>query len=183
MRSDYYLDDEDTGADIDPQNCSEPSGAGLSPNTYACGSSALSADACWRHADGDLVCIYLPWDRKLYRRPMAGELPHTPATEDPQPLGLQLEDGSRYRQRNGMGVGVAPDDLNDVYSCVEGPCGDDPSKTVVVFDSDDEPTINTTEDAWTVLVGQMLRDDSEDPAKLPDPEVQLVLRAWFITAE
>ncbi len=179
----YELDDEDPVPDIDSENCDEPSGGGVSPGTYACGSSAFSADACWRDADGDLVCIDRPWDRKLYRRPMAGELPQTPAAEDPQPLGLQLEDGSRYRQRNGTGVGVSPGDLNDVYYCVEGPCGDDPSKIIVVFDAIDEPTVNTTDDAWTVLVGQMLHDGSDDPSTLPEPKTRRVVRAWFITAK
>ena len=180
VRQDFQLDAA-TGADIDPENCDEPSAAGVSAGTYACGMSSLQADACWRRTDGDLVCINLPWERRLYLRPMGGELAETDLPEYGQPLGLQLEDGSRYRQRNGTGVGNAPDNYTDVYWCAEGPCGDDPDKLLAVLSGDD-PVINKDTNAWTVLVGELAKG-STDPATLPKPTVQRVVRAWFITAE
>lgn len=182
VSSGFTFDDERPGDDIDSKECSEPSAAGVSRNTYACGASYLQADACWRRADGDLVCIDRPWDRQLYWRPLAGQLPDTRPAADPTPLGLQLEDGSRYRQRNGPGSGgIAPEDYTDVYLCVFGPCADDPAERPAVLAADGEPAIDTSEDAWTVLIG-LLKDAGDEPTQ-QQPVAMRVTRAWFIFAD
>lgn len=180
----YTLGESRYDDDIEANNCDEPSGAGISPDTYGCESSVFGADACWLGADDDLICIDEPWDSQLYVLPIVGKMPSTAKAEDPVPLGLQLEDGSRFRLRNGPAYsGVDPDGFRNIYRCVSGPCGDDPGKTFAVMEADGQPPLNTTTDAWTVLVGQMLKDSSQDPSAVPQPEPSVVTRAWFIAAD
>lgn len=177
-----YRVDDDVADQFDPAACSEPSEHAVSAGTYACGASAYQADACWKRGDGDLVCIDRPWDRVLSVRHFDGTLPDTGLPERSTPLGLQLEDGSRYRSRNGTGgAGTPPEDLTVAYYCAAGPCEDDPDAPAAVLVGED-PLILKSGNIWFVLVGT-LSGDNTNTQTLPPPAMQRVVRAWFITTD
>jgi hypothetical protein len=180
--NDYDLEGKSADPAINARDCgAEPAGSGVTPNTYACGASVFSADACWRVTDGDLACLDLPWDRKLTRRSVDGDLPDTPKAESPEPLGLQLADGSRYRQRNGSGGSqLAPEGYTDSHYCVSGPCADNPDVTLsIVVGVDSESAVNREQDTWWALVGEMSTGEPSGEA----PEYQRVVKAWFIATK
>lgn len=173
VRDAYNLDEtDDSDYSVQADLCAEPSMYGSSSGTYACAITALSADACWLEPGSDLVCIYYPWSQDLYRVKVDGQLKATQVSEDPQPLALELTDGSRYRARNSAGNSTRADGLSDLYQCAEGPCKNDEADPWILGSSD-SPAIDKTLNVWTAQVG----------SNTGEPETRDVTRAWFIAAE
>jgi hypothetical protein len=68
-----------------------------------CGATADSADACWAAADGaHVLCLQDPFSNELHLIGATGlNKPRNSLTEDPTPIGLELDDGTQCRARNG----------------------------------------------------------------------------------
>lgn len=164
-------------------DCDYPSQNSVSSGTYHCGTTADRAVACWRGASymTEVWChnAYDPESKTLRVRPSTDLPEQTKPPEDPQPLFLELEDGSQWYDRSGGSWPGRSDGLigaaacaNDVGVCAEK-SEEQESNYILV---DQMPYVDQSEDWWKVKVGQ-LGDPNEN---FPEPVTIKVTRAWFI---
>jgi hypothetical protein len=173
VRSGFTITDE-TGTTAD---CTGDSGspAGTTPNTHMCGDNASYMAACWADPSrsSTVLCLNHGWDTTLRRIHVTG-LHATPKVADPQPLGVELADGSRWMLRIGGAWDAVPDSYTGSYSCTDK-CDLHPNRVLV---SDTTGTFNTSQPQWTALIAQ----HGSTSATLPPPTNAAVARVWYIAA-
>lgn len=143
----------------------------VSPTIYSCAPSAASADLCWP-TYGSMLCAWDPWGKELRRaHPTNPMIPPVSVQDDPQPWALELTDGTRCRIRNGGAWGGRADGLLGAYSCER----DWSEEYVFVLTHADSPVVDTSTNAWTVLVGGL----GAPSEPFPPPGRMTVKTAWF----
>lgn len=129
-------------------DCGYPSPASVSDNVQYCIPTAASADVCWPRPGGaSVLCLWDPWERTLHEYDATGVIP-VRAVADPEPVGLELDDGTRCRLRNGGSWSGRDDDpeLVGFYSC----SGDG---FIVIWGPQDGSAITRKAGTWSVRVG------------------------------
>lgn len=158
-------------------DCTGDSGspAGTTPNTHRCGDNASYMAACWADPSrsSTVLCLNHGWDTTLRRIPVTGLRP-TPKVADPQPLSVELADGSRWMLRIGGSWDAVPDNYMGSYSCTDK-CDLHPNQVLV---SDLTSTFNTSPPQWTALIAE----HGNTSATLPPPTTIAVARVWYIAA-
>jgi len=99
--------------------CGHPSPASVSDQVQYCGPTAAAADICWpRDAGASVICLRDPWERILHGYAATGVVA-VKAVANPDPVGLELDDGTRCRLRNGGAWSGRDDDpqLAGFYGC------------------------------------------------------------------
>lgn len=155
-----------------------PSLSALSANTYSCGSQADSANACWISAayPDHLLCLQSAWGTSLVARRLSGPVKPTSAPDKPEPLGLELEDGTRWRIRLGGSWGARADGYAGAYGCDPEACTS--GEAVAVLADQQGAVIDDTSPVWTVRVGELGDPDQT----FPSPETIRVRRVWYIVS-
>jgi hypothetical protein len=174
----YTVDDHTAEPAVD---CSYDDGSpsALTGGTHACGATADGTHSCWAppSSPGRLLCLYDPWTTVLVSR-RAENLSATGRPAAPQPLGLELADGSRWLLRHGGSWGGRADGLVGAYSCSSGACGGTGDEPLVVLVEPEAAPVDGSGPVWTVRVGQL-----GDPATdYPPPTRRAVTKAWFIAS-
>ena len=184
LRPGWTLDTSQGGYDEYTLDCADyggpyPSSSALSPNTYSCGTTADNMNACWAPPTypGQLVCLRDPVSKQLWTQAVTGVGP-TPKPADPNPLMIELDDGSRWGLRIGGSWDGRADGWVGAYWCVEDTPCDQPPEYLNVVTSPVGPAIDTSQPFWTTHVGQ-LGDPRED---FPAPEEHRVVKAWYIVS-
>lgn len=164
-----------------PIDCSSDEGSpsAVGPGTHGCGDTTDSCQAAFTSAKhpGLVLCLYGAWDTVLHARKAQG-LPGHPAAAPatPEPLGLELVDGTRWWRRIGGAWGGRADDYVGAYGCASPSCG--PAGKDIVVLVKDQPAVDRSTPVWTVKVGEL-----GDPSKSYPPPVTVgVWAAWFIAA-
>ncbi len=148
----------------------DASPAAVADDIYRCSPSAADADVCWPSTPGTLLCVYNPWDMRLYRVNYADPLPDVRPPATPMPFALLLDDGTQCRLRNGGAWGGRDDGLAAAYGC--------PSENPAVLAPLQEaapPAVDRSQPLWTVKVGPVGADDTH----FPPPQIHTVTTAWF----
>jgi len=154
----------------------EPAVGGVSENTYWCADGYLSAIACWApiKQPGQADCLYSnPVNKQLFSIPTTG-MNGTQPTTDPDPIYMQLDDGSEWVARSGGSWGGRSDGYAGAYACVDH-CVD---QVTVVLVQPGEEVVDRSSTQWTVLTGPLGEPDDDFPA----PTVQAVRKAWFVAS-
>ena len=153
-----------------PADCYE-SAHGTGPNTVTCGPTAASLGACWLTEDRmQIACLdeYAVGEQNLKHVALDGEAPaETPATEDPIPLWVELDDGSTFAAVHG-GAWSPPEGYLVAYSRADDP---ETLEEILVPDDDSAPIFDQSEDLWTVTVGE---DGGQDVA------TKTVNKVWYM---
>jgi hypothetical protein len=157
-----------------PGNAHEVFGCDASPaavsfSIYSCYPSAADADVCWPSMPGTLLCLYTPWDKRLYREFYTDALPAAEPPPTPEPFALLLDDGTQCRLRNGGAWGGRDDNYWGAYGCP----GENPA--VLVPAQSTASAIDRSHPLWTVKVGPLGSTDEH----FPPPETHTVTTAWF----
>lgn len=177
----WQVDDQTSAPPVD---CTYDTGSlsATTGGTHDCGGTADGTHSCWAPADrsGQLLCLFDPWTDVLVARGAVNVPPDTAALESPQPLGIELEDGTRWWLRHGGSWGGRADELVGAYGCQGGACSYEATgRDLAVLTGYDDPSpIDTSAPVWTVRVGE-LGDPGVD---YPPPAELAVTRAWFIAA-
>ncbi len=140
-----------------PIDCSfpEPSPYDVGSGVRFCGSTADSGDACWPTAGAAYVlCLIDPFKTSLTLRAAVGadktlDAPSGP----PRPMGIELDDGTQCRARNGgswPGQAENPDYVGH-FSCSGGSTGG--GTAIVWAPRNGDHGIAKGPDGWTVRVG------------------------------
>ncbi|OLP00335.1 hypothetical protein BVU76_21490 [Mycolicibacterium porcinum] len=146
--------------------CGESSPAAVSDNIYACAPSAYGADACWPATGLDLLCMDDPWARGVHRIHVSVPLDAVTKPVTPQPVALNLDDGTHCRLRNGGSWGGRDDGYVGAYRC--------DAEQAVLVQPDSDP-IDQSAPLWTVKVGDL--PGFGQPAQ--QPATHRVVTAWF----
>jgi hypothetical protein len=157
-----------------PSNSSEVFACDASPaavdsSIYRCAPSAADADVCWPSTPGTLLCLYTPWDKRLYREFYTDTLPAAVPPATPEPFALLLDDGTQCRLRNGGAWGGRDDNYWGAYGCP----GENPA--ILVPAQSTAPAVDRSQPLWTVKVGSLGSTDEH----FPPPETHTVTTAWF----
>ncbi|MDT4892966.1 MAG: hypothetical protein QOE97_2001 [Pseudonocardiales bacterium] len=140
--------DAATGLTID---CTQDSPVSVDAGIASCSPSASYAVACWPSATaGHALCLRDPWSRQVASVPMQGTFPAgvgPPAT--PQPIGLELADGSHCTIRGG-GAGEVLDGHPAWYARYY--CG--ANYDTAAWAPSTSPAIDRSEPSWTVQVAR-----------------------------
>jgi hypothetical protein len=177
----WQVDDQTSGAPVD---CSYDIGSwsATTGGTHDCGSTADSTHSCWAPADrlGQLLCLFDPWTDVLVARAAVNVPADTTRQEAPQPLGIELEDSTKWWLRHGGSWGGRADELVGAYGCQGGACSYEATgrELAVLTGYDDVSAIDTSGPVWTVRVGELGRPDVD----YPPPTQMAVTRAWFIAS-
>ena len=163
-------------------DCSLDTGSvsALDGDTHACGSTADAANTCWAspHYGASVLCVVSAWSTTLTRR-RATHLPgSTKALKAPQPLAVELSDGSQWDIRIGGALGGRADGLVAAYTCRAGSTCT-PKKTgkfLAILTSNGTDTFDKSKPAWTARVGEL--GDPSTP--FPKPRRLTVRRVWFV---
>lgn len=172
-------------------DCSPDRGSphAVGAGTHACGGTASAANACWtsKFDVNEVWCLNALDinDRTLRAYPAADPVnENTAAPAVPEPLFLELSDGSTWWFRIGGAWGGRADDLVGAYGCMnkKGVCGAPrPAGTdgsvILVPQRGGVATVDRSEPVWKVRVG-LLGDPNTD---YPNPKWMGVTKAWFIT--
>jgi hypothetical protein len=173
VKAGYTITDE-AGA---PEDCTYDSGspAGTTPNTHMCGTTASYMPACWADPSraNTVLCLTHGWDTIL-RRVRVTNLHPTPKVADPQPLSVELADGSRWMLRIGGSWDAVPTNYFGSYGCTEN-CGLHPNQVLV---TDASSTFDTSKPLWTAFIART----GNTPETLSPPTRIAVARVWFIAA-
>jgi hypothetical protein len=175
----WQVDDQTSAPPVD---CSYDIGSlsATTGGTHDCGSTADSTHSCWAPPDrpGQLLCLFHPWTDVLVAR-AAVNVPATEGPDSPQPLGIELEDGTRWWLRHGGSWGGRADELVGAYGCQSSACSYEATgRDIAVLAGYDEPVIDASGPSWTVQVGELGSPDIDYPA----PTRMTVRRAWFIAS-
>lgn len=170
-------------ANGDAVNCAYDQGSpsAVSPGTHRCGSTADSTDACWtspRYA-GMILCLFDPFTNVLHERWAVDVPKSTPAAARPEPVGLELYDGTRWRLRVGGAWGGRKDGLVGAYSCYPDAFCDyaKTGKDIVIL-TESGSTLDTSTQPWTVRVGELGSPQTD----YPPPKTVKVRKALYISA-
>lgn len=177
LKPEYTIDDQSA---LPPVECFEASVSAVTGGTHWCGSTADSTHSCWASPryPGQVLCMTVPWQDELLLRRAVG-LSGTAAPSEPQPLGIELEDGTLWWLRHGGSWGGRADAYIGVYGCGSAACDYSRTGIDLAVVADREPAIDTSTNPWTVLVGEL----SATNDALPPPERLEVTRAWFIASD
>ncbi len=140
-----------------PIDCSfpAPSPYDVTKGVRFCGSTADSGDACWPTAGNAYVlCLIDPFKPSLTLRAAIGaETALDAPSGPPRPMGIELDDGTQCRARNGgswPGQAENPDYVGH-FSCSGGSTG---GRTAIVWaPRNGDHGIAKGPDGWTVQVG------------------------------
>ncbi|BCP12372.1 hypothetical protein MINTM020_44700 [Mycobacterium paraintracellulare] len=147
----------------------DASPAAVSFSIYKCYPSAADADVCWPSTPGTLLCLYTPWDKRLYRQFYTDALPAAEPPPTPEPFALLLDDGTQCRLRNGGAWGGRDDNYWGAYGCPsENPA-------ILVPAQSTESAVDRSHALWTVKVGPLGSTNEHFPA----PETHTVTTAYF----
>lgn len=153
----------------------EPSPAGVTANTHWCSGLASDGGAfCWADPtrNDSVLCAFDAENKELYRYYATG-IGRTPVAAQPEPMNVELVDGSKWSYRTGGSWSGGPDDTYGTYWCVTKCPG---NRALVANES--LPTFVKKNGVWMARVGQL----GENPDSLPSPRLVRVKRAWFIAA-
>ncbi|QZY51222.1 hypothetical protein [Leucobacter tenebrionis] len=157
-----------------PADTCRASEHGAGENTIACGSTADALSACWLTEQRDrIACLdeAEPEATTLRMIQLDGTAPApTEASDEPDPLWLELEDGSMFVAVNG-GAFTPPDGYLVAYTRLDG--DGERFEELLVPDDDSAPIIDRGEDLWTVAVGA----DGEGAESVT---TKRVTRAWVL---
>ncbi len=153
----------------DPIDCSYDTGSVSAVNggTHSCGSTADAAGDCWsspkyRH---QILCLESAWSKTLTRRKAVNVPATTKKPKLPQPLALQLSDGTRWSLRTGGAWGGRADGLVGYYGCESKACSEkETGKFLAVVAKPDSHAVNRSKAAWTVRVGELGSVEKSYPA-------------------
>lgn len=159
--------------DTSPSNSNQVFGctaspAAVTPGVYECGPAAASADVCWPSAPGTLLCLFTPWDERLYRVFYTDALTVADPPTRPQPFAVQLDDGTQCRLRNGGAWGGRDDGFYGAFSCYG-------KNLTVLGPPNGGPAVDRSHPLWTVKVGEL----GSGNAHFPAPKTHTVTTAWF----
>lgn len=165
------------GASLDCSDGISP-GYALNNGMYTCFPSVVGADACWASPKytGRVLCLESPWSRSL--RPLAVRaLPvSTRAPKRPQPLAMELEDGTRWLLKTSGTYPSRKDKLLGIYLCANKKCSSKVTGKDLAILSSGGPGVNRSKPVWTVRVGEVGSYDDDFPA----PKRHKVKKAWFV---
>ncbi len=147
-----YLKDERQRDEVIDCSGHEPSPYDVTKGVRFCGTTADSGDACWPTAGGAYVlCLLDPFKKVLTLRAAQGaDTELDPLSAPARPMGIELEDGTQCRARNGgswPGQDQHPE-LNGYFSCSGGTVKADFLAAWGVGDG-----ITKGPDGWTVQIG------------------------------
>lgn len=147
-----------------PIDCTYDDGSSnaVGPNTHSCGTTADSASACWagRTNSNELWCLdtFDPNSRQLWVAPAVNVTP-TPTPKTPQPLFLELSDGSRWTYRISGATDMPPDGYYIAYYCLNevGVCNGTNSRGYYrsILGPEKGGTVDTSKPAWRVRVSEV----------------------------
>jgi len=166
----------------DPVDCSYDQGSpsAVSPGTHSCGDSASMSDACWTSSryPGQILCLLDPFAKVLYARLAVNVPTSTPAASLPQPLGVELYDGTQWRLRVGGSWGGRADGLAGAYSCSRGAICDyaKTGKSIVIL-TDGGSFVDTSTQPWTVKVGEI----GDPQTNYPPPKTVKVRKVLYVS--
>lgn len=165
-----------------PVDCSYDTGSpsAVTGGTHSCGGTADDTHSCWASPryPGQLACMTTPWRAELLLR-RATVISATLAPRNPEPLGIELEDGTRWWLRHGGSWGGRADGLVGAYGCDStSTCSYERTGKEVVVLAGDGPVIDTSTQPWTVLVGEL----GDPNVNYPAPTRLNVRKAWFIAS-
>lgn len=157
-----------------PADTCRPSEHGAGANTVACGSTADALSACWLTEQSDQIACLDEVESeaqnvRLIQLDTAAP-GSTEAAEEPDPLWLELEDGSTFLAVNG-GAFSPPEGYLVGYTRIDGD-GERFEELLVPAD-DSAPMIDRSTDMWTVIRGA-------DGKGTDTIEPQQVARAWVL---
>lgn len=179
LKPGYRIDDTQDPIGNVMLDCSYngPSPAGVTPDTHWCSGLASDEGAfCWSDptSSDHALCSYDAESKTLYRFSATGLNP-TSAAEDPEPMNVELVDGTKWRYRTGGAWSAGPDDMYGTYFCI-AKCRSD--QDVALVAGDNKPTFTKANGVWKAWVAQL----GEQPDKLPPARQVQVKRIWFIGA-
>lgn len=178
LKAGYTLDDLTTQM---PVQCFSASRSAVTGGTHDCGGTADSTHSCWASPryPGQVACMTTPWRAELLLR-RAENLTATAAPDNPEPLGIELVDGTRWWLRHGGSWGTAADGRVGAYGCDSADCSyEQTGLYLAVVTLDTSPVIDESTPTWTVLVGELGSPDDE----VPPPTRIAVAKAWFIASD
>ncbi|WP_185845455.1 triacylglycerol lipase [Kibdelosporangium aridum] len=165
----YTVTDDGWTVDCSPPQ-PYPSPSSVGRNIVQCGAHADAADVCWTKPDRvTLLCGGDPWVKTLTVYRASREVPAVPAAKDPEPWGLELDNGLKCRIRDGGAWSGRSDNLVGAYHCAPG------TDVVLVAQKQGAETIDKSTRAWTVLIGVL--DDKSTGS--PPPTKVMVRTAYF----
>jgi hypothetical protein len=153
---------------------SDPSPVSVGANIVFCGTYTAPADVCWTRPDRRTVlCGRDPWDKVLYQYTARDSISSVSAAKDPLPWGLELEDGTKCRFRDGGAWAGRSDNLIGYYDCG---ADRDPvlAPMVVGAQAASAQVIDKSLPTWTVKVGPL-----EDSTASPPPRKLGIVVAYF----
>lgn len=161
-----------------PSAPEEGSPYGIGDNTFDCGGGAMVSEACASSPRNinDLACLYRPWNRQVITQTANGLKPNH-REGSTKPFAFETAQGAKYVVRMGGAVDTPPDGMFAAYWCVEG-CPADTNFAAFSWDTEDQaqPVVEQSQPLWRVKV-----QDYQD--KTYHPDVQEVLRAWYVTGD
>lgn len=155
-----------------------PSPVAVTSGTFSCGSTADAAFACWQSPtnDGALLCLRQAWSTELTE--LMGEgmsKAPLPAPARPHPLGVELDDGTRWNWRSGGAAPHTPEGTLLTYLCAVGTGCSQNEGLVSVQGS----SFDVHDGIWTAHRAR-LGDTAEG---LPAPVAQHVVKVYFIAGD
>jgi pimeloyl-ACP methyl ester carboxylesterase len=166
----------------DPVDCSYDQGSpsAVSPGTHSCGDSASMSDACWTSSryPGQILCLLDPFTKVLHARLAVNVPTSTTAASLPQPVGVELYDGTQWRRRIGGTWGGRADGLAGAYSCSRGAICDyaKTGKSIVIL-TDGGSFVDTSTQPWTVKVGEI----GDPQTNYPPPKTVKVRKVLYVS--
>jgi serine/threonine-protein kinase len=145
----------------------DASPAAVGSRIYRCAPSAAAADVCWPSTPGTLLCLFNPWDKRVYREFYRDTLPLVEPPATPEPFALVLDDGTQCRLRNGGAWGGRDDNYVGAYGCQ--------GNNVLVPGQSTAPAEDRSHPLWTVKIGPLGSTDEH----FPPPEIHTVTTAYF----
>lgn len=147
--------------------CWAPSGATLEADSFHCGASADFGVACLPNplAEDEVICAYDPVAQTGFRHKVSDFTDGEP--HGPEPLTVELEDGSIWTVRSG---GAGPSNEYDEELVAYYYCSSGCDESDVLWGVPDSTAFDTSGEAWTVT-----RATAEE-----EPRTENVARAWFI---
>ncbi|GAB3250742.1 hypothetical protein [Kineosporia babensis] len=162
---------------LDCSDGSSPAWA-LNDGMYQCPPSLLGADACWSSPKyvGQLLCLESPWSRSLNHHQVRVLPAKSKALKRPQPLALELTDGSQWLLKTSGTRSGRKDGLLGIYTCVNKVCSEKTTGKNLAVLSAGGHGVNRSKPLWSVRVGEVGDGDVAYPA----PKRYKVKKAWFI---
>lgn len=171
----WSVTDAGTPSASGAEDCSGPSPAAVTAGVFVCGGTANGSNACWPGPDpGTMVCLQDLWSRNLFVLNDFYPGVSTGPADEPEPIGLELENGLRCPLRKGGAwPGRDPDpSLTAAYGCSDGTQHSGTALTAV-WVAPDTPAVDRSTSYWTVQVG-----GTDGPLQTVG-----VAKAYFVAAE